>query len=197
VGCDIGIIPAYNRKPFNWFIQTYNPMRARAAALLCILCIGLIITPAIAANDERYGYITVDSVQIRLENDTALVNVHYSVDEGTRLIFFLLGKQDLKNKLLKILNYDDAQMQHIDLSDAQFVVDGVAYSYGNGIYWYPSHQFNVIIPKLTVISPQVVRNYTNTNLFPDGMGYFSTIPVNSTGDQLPQSPSEVVSPPRE
>ena len=174
-------------------------MRARAAALLCIICIGLIIAPAIAANDERYGYITVDSVQIQLQNDTALVNVHYSVDEGTRLIFFLLGKQDLKNKLLKILNYDDAQMQHIDLSDAQFVVDGVAYSYGNGIYWYPSHQFNVIIPKLTVESPQVVRNYTNTNLFPDGMGYFSTIPVNSTGAQvpLPPSPSDAVSPPPE
>jgi hypothetical protein len=190
---------AENRKPFNLFIRIYSAMRVRAAALLCIICIGLLIAPAIAANDERYGYITVDSVQIRLENDTALVDVHYSVDEGTRLIFFLLGKQDLKNKLLKILNYDDAQMQHIDLSDAQFVVDGVAYSYGNGIYWYPSHQFNVIIPKLTVESPQVMRNYTNTNMFPDGMGYFSTISVNSTGDQVPllPSPSDSISPPPE
>jgi hypothetical protein len=161
-------------------------MRIRAAALLCIFCIGLIIAPAIAANDERYGYITVDSVQIHLENDTALVNVHYSVDEGTRIIFFLLGKQDLKNKLLKILNYDDAQMQHIDLSEADFVVSGAAYSYGNGIYWYPSHQFNVVVPKLTVVTPQVVRNYTNTNLFPEGMGYFETGSMNETGEQVPQ-----------
>ncbi|MFA5237353.1 MAG: hypothetical protein WC362_05805 [Methanoregula sp.] len=147
-------------------------MRAWAVALLCFFCIGLIIAPAIAANDERYGYITVESVQIQLDNNTALVDVHYSVDEGTRLIFFLLGKQDLKIKLLKILNYDDAQMKHIDLSDAEFVVDEAAYSYGNGIYWYPSHQFNVVVPKLTVVSPQVVRNYTNTNLFPEGIGYF-------------------------
>ena len=147
-------------------------MRAWAVALLCFFCIGLIIAPAIAANDERYGYITVESVQIQLDNNTALVDVHYSVDEGTRLIFFLLGKQDLNNKLLKILNYDDAQMKHIDLSDAEFVVDEAAYSYGNGIYWYPSHQFNVVVPKLTVVSPQVVRNYTNTNLFPEGIGYF-------------------------
>ncbi len=163
-----------NHKPFNWLIQIYSAMRARAAALLCLFCIGLIIVPAIAANDERYGYITVDSVKIQLENDTAHVDVHYAVDEGTRLIFFLLGKQDLKNKLLKILNYDDAQMQHINLSDAEFVVNDAAYSYGNGIYWYPAHQFNVAIPKLTVVTPQVVRNYTNTNLFPDGMGYFET-----------------------
>jgi hypothetical protein len=168
-------------------------MRVRAAALLCFFCIGLIIAPAIAANDERYGYITVDSVQIQLENDTALVDVHYSVDEGTRLIFFLLGKQDLKNKLLKILNYDDAQMRHIDLSEADFVVSGAAYSYGNGIYWYPSHQFNVVVPKLTVVTPQIVRNYSNTNLFPEGMGYFQTGSVNGTGERMPppQSPPEM------
>ncbi|MEN6395606.1 MAG: hypothetical protein ABFC78_03890 [Methanoregula sp.] len=156
-------------------------MRVRAVALLCFICIGLIIAPAVAANDERYGYITVDSVQIQLKNDTALVDVHYSVDEGTRIIFFLLGKQDLKNKLLKILNYDDAQMQHVNLSDAEFVVDEAAYSYGNGIYWYPSHQFNIVIPKLTVVTPQVVRNYTNTNLFPDGMGFFETGSVPQKG----------------
>jgi len=171
-------------------------MRVRAAALLCFFCIGLIIAPAIAANDERYGYITVDSVQIQLENDTALVDVHYSVDEGTRLIFFLLGKQDLKNKLLKILNYDDAQMRHIDLSEADFVVNGAAYSYGNGIYWYPSHQFNVVVPKLTVVTPQVVRNYTNTNLFPEGMGYFQTGFVNGTSQRmsLPHSPPPEIEP---
>ncbi|HNX18581.1 MAG TPA: hypothetical protein PKM50_09695 [Methanoregula sp.] len=161
-------------------------MRARAVALLCFFCIGLIIAPAIAASDERYGYITVESVQIHLENDTALVNVHYSVDEGTRLIFFLLGKQDLKNKLLKILNYDDAQMQHINLSEAEFVVNDAAYSYGNGIYWYPSHQFNVGIPKLTVVTPQVVRNYSNTNVFPEGMGYFETGSVTETREIVPQ-----------
>ncbi len=159
-------------------------MRVLAAALLGFLVMGLIIAPAAAANEERYGYITVDSVQIQLNNDTAHVNVHYSVDEGTRIIFFLLGKQDLKNKLLKILNYEDAQMQRVTLTDAEFQVNSAAYSYGNGIYWYPSHQFNIVVPKLSVKTPQVVRNYTNTNLFPDGVGYFETglntegIPVN-------------------
>lgn len=151
-------------------------MNMRVAALLSVLLVGAMIAPALAANEERYGYITVDSVQITLQNDTAHVDVHYSVDEGTRFIFFLLGKQDLKNKLLKILNYDDAQMQRIDLSEAEFEVHEAAYSYGNGVYWYPSHQFNIMVPKLTVISPQIVRNYTNTNQFPDGVGYFEAAP---------------------
>lgn len=155
-------------------------MYMRAAAIMVILLAGVMVAPAAAANEERYGYITVDSVQITLQNDTAHVNVSYSVDEGTRFIFFLLGKQDLKNKLLKILNYDDAQMQHIDLSEAEFEVPEAAYSYGNGVYWYPSHQFNIVVPKLTVISPQTVRNYTNTNQFPEGVGYFESSPVSGS-----------------
>ncbi|HVP95832.1 hypothetical protein [Methanoregula sp.] len=152
-------------------------MNARAAACISLLLIILCIAPAAAANDQRYGYITLDSVQIQLHNDTALVDMHYTVDEGTRIIFFLLGKQDLRNKLTTILNYNNAQMEYVNLSDAEFVVDQASYSYGNGIYWFPTHQFNVVIPKLTVTSPQIVRNYTNTNLFPDGMGYFENAPL--------------------
>jgi hypothetical protein len=160
-------------------------MNARAATCVSLILIVLCIAPAAATNDERYGYITLESVQIQLHNDTALIDMHYSVDEGTRIIFFLLGKQDLRNKLITILNYNNAQMQYVNLSDAEFIVTNASYSYGNGVYWFPKHQFNALIPKLTVASPQVVENFTNTNLFPpnsppDGMGYFETVPtINS------------------
>jgi hypothetical protein len=100
--------------------------------------------------------------------------VNYKVDEGTRFIFFILGKQDLKNKLMKILNYQDAQMNRIDLSSADFTVEDAALSYGNGIFWYPSHDFNVVIPVLSVKTPQVTRTFTMTKQFPGGMGYFTT-----------------------
>jgi hypothetical protein len=146
-------------------------MRAHAFAVLIILLIG-ISAPAMAANDERYSYITVEDVKVHLDNDTAVIHVNYTVDEGTRFIFFLLGKQDLKNKLVKILNYENAKIQRIDLSNAEFVVDNAAYSYGSGIYWYPSHTFNVVIPKLSIQTPQVTRNFTNINQFPGGIGYF-------------------------
>ncbi len=147
-------------------------MRARAIALLILISV-CIVAPAFAANEERYSYITVEDVQIQLDNATAIIHVNYTVDEGTRFIFFLFGKQDLKNKLLKILNYDDAQMKHINLDSAEFSVDSAAYSYGNGIYWYPSHDFNVVIPILTVQSPQVTKNFTMAKQFPGGMGYFA------------------------
>ena len=147
-------------------------MRACAIALLFILILCLVI-PASAANEERYGYLKVQDVTVRLDNGTAAIHVNYAVDEGTRFIFFLLGKQDLKNKLLKILNYDDAQITHIDLSSADFTVNDAAFSYGNGIYWYPSHEFNVVIPNLTVQTPQVTRNFTMAKAFPAGMGFFA------------------------
>jgi hypothetical protein len=75
------------------------------------------------------------------------------------------GKQDLKNKLMKILNYQDAQLNRIDLSSADFTVEEAALSYGNGIFWYPSHDFNVVIPELSVKTPQATRNFTMTKQF--------------------------------
>jgi hypothetical protein len=149
-------------------------MRAWAIALCAIILLGIAI-PAMAADDERYGYITVQDVSIQLKDNTAVINVNYTVDEGTRIIFFLLGKQDLKNKLNHILNYDSAQMRRINLSSAEFVVNDAAYSYGKGIYWFPSHSFNVAIPALSVHSPQITRTFFMTTMFPDGMGYFDTV----------------------
>ncbi len=148
-------------------------MRAYAIVLLFIISL-CIVTPALAANEDRYGYIKVEDVTVQLDNGTAVIHVNYAVDEGTRFIFFLLGKQDLKKKLLKILNYDDAQITRIDLSSADFIVDDAAFSYGNGIYWYPSHEFNVAIPNLTIQTPQVTRNFTMAKQFPAGMGFFAT-----------------------
>jgi hypothetical protein len=148
-------------------------MRARAVAML-VLIVLICPAPALAAaDDDRYSYITVEDVLIRLDNGTAVIHVNYSVDESTRFIFFLLGKQDLRDKLLKILDYDDAKIQRIDLSSADFTVYNASHSYGKGIYWYPAHNFNVVIPSLTVQSPQTTRTFYNTTQFPEGMGFFA------------------------
>jgi hypothetical protein len=157
-------------------------MRAYAVVLLILFTLGMAV-PVMAANADRYSYITVQDVQIKLNNGKAIIHVNYKVDEGTRFIFFILGKQDLKNKLMKILNYQDAQMIRIDLSSADFTVEDAAVSYGNGIFWYPSHDFNVVIPMLSVKTPQVTRNFTMTKQFPGGMGYFTTIPLGISPDE--------------
>ena len=151
----------------------YYSMRAYAVVLLILMTLSMAV-PVLAANEDRYSYITIQDVQINLNNGSADIHVNYKVDEGTRFIFFILGKQDLKNKLMKILNYEDAQMNRIDLSSADFTVEDAALSYGKGIYWYPSHEFNIVIPSLSVKTPQATRNFTMTKEFPSGIGYFMT-----------------------
>jgi hypothetical protein len=150
----------------------YYAMRAYAVMLLIILTTSLAV-PVMAANDDRYGYITVEQIHVQLDNGSAVIHVDYKVEENTRFIFFLLGKQDLKNKLMKILNYQDARINRIDLSSADFTVENASLSYGNGIYWYPAHTFNIAVPMLSVKSPQAVKNFTMTREFPGGMGYFA------------------------
>ena len=63
-------------------------------------------------------------------------------------------------------------MVNINLSHAEFVVDNASFSYGKGIYWYPAHTFNVVIPTNYDSVPAVTRNFTNTNQFQDGLGFF-------------------------
>ena len=105
----------------------YYSMRAKVVVLLILITLRMAV-PVMAANADRYSYITVQDVQIKLNNGSAVIHVNYKVDEGTRFIFFILGKQDLKNKLMKILNYQDAQMNRIDLSSADFTVENAAVS---------------------------------------------------------------------
>jgi hypothetical protein len=146
-------------------------MRVSAIAVLLILLSGIAV-PVLAANDERYSYITLEDMNVTLEKDHAIIKVNYDIDEGTQLIVYLLGKQDLRNKLLKVLNYEDATVRYVDMNSAEIVINGISYDYGRGIYWFPDHKFRVEVPVLRVTSPQVTREYYNTREFPDGIGYF-------------------------
>lgn len=53
---------------------------------------------------NHYGYITVNSVDVKLEGVNAVYTINYSIDPWIAFLVFLLGKQDLKNRLLKIIN---------------------------------------------------------------------------------------------
>ena len=140
---------------------------------VCLIMLAVLTMPALATSSDKYGYITIESVDITLEEGKANINVQYTLDEPTRVIVLLLGKQDLKNRLLTVLNYDDAEVKSVDLNSAELVVDDVSYSYGRGVYWFPSHTFNVLIPTLRITTPQVSREYEGVNEIPNGIGYFA------------------------
>jgi hypothetical protein len=144
------------------------------AIAMCLIFLAVLAAPALAENTDKYGYITIQAVDITLDEGKANINVRYTLDEPTRVIVLLLGKQDLKNRLLTVLNYEDAEVKNLDLNSAELVVDDVSYSYGRGVYWFPSHTFNVLIPTLRITTPQVSREYAGVNEIPNGIGYFAT-----------------------
>lgn len=142
------------------------------AIAVCLLILATIALPVAAATNDKSGYVTIESVDVSLDGGKANMRVGYSLDEPTRVIVLLLGKQDLKNRLLTALNYDDAEIRNIDLESADLVVEDVSYSYGRGVYWFPEHTFNIIVPHVRVTTPQVTREYFAVEGIPNGIGYF-------------------------
>ena len=141
----------------------------------CLILLAALTVPVIATtNTDKYGYITIEAVDITLDGGKATIDMQYTLDEPTRVIVLLLGKQDLKSRLLTVLNYEDAEVKNLDLNSADLVVDDGAYSSGRGVYWFPSHTFNVLIPTLRITTPQVSREYAAVNEIPNGIGYFAS-----------------------
>ena len=135
-------------------------MRKFATAVLFLLLIS-VASPALAADDNRYSYITVKAIDVNVTNTTANVTVHYDLDGGATFILFFLGKNDLRQKLEKLLNYDNPQVSYIDMDSASFTVENISYRYGEGIYWLPRHEFGIMSPSLVLHTPRLVREYSN------------------------------------
>lgn len=146
-------------------------MQHLAHGLAMLLLLSVIIVP-VAADDSQYGYITIQSVEIQLQDENATINVTYSIDDGVQLLVHLLGMSDLRDKVLAAVNFDGATIDEITMDHAVLTVPDAGRDYGHGTFWFPEHQFSVMIPSLVVKSPQDTREFQNTTVFPEGMGYF-------------------------
>ncbi len=140
------------------------------AVILLLLC-GM-TAPVCAADTSRYSYIMVESVEIDLNNKQAEIQVSYEIDDGIELVVVLLGKSDLKKKLKTVLAFDEIRFQEVELDHAVLLIEDASFDYGDGSYWFPEHRFGIMIPELTVKSPQTERTFEMTDEFPKGMGYF-------------------------
>ena len=139
---------------------------------MLVILICAMVAPALAMEDQRYSYITVHKMEITVQNNRATITVDYTIDEGIRVLVLLLGKSDLKSKLLKMVNYDNAYFEEVGLDHAVIIVDDASDDYGEGIYWFPEHSFNVLLPELRVRTPQTIRDYSMTREFSGGIGHF-------------------------
>lgn len=129
---------------------------------------------------NRYGYLTVRSMDIALSGTEAEITVQYEVTPWIVFLVFLFGKQDLKNRVLSVVGYPEpgkdsqtAVYTYVDNSRAVIVVKNAVIDYEDGSYWYPAHTFGTVIPKLTfIIGPAESKIYSNIKVMQKGFGYF-------------------------
>jgi hypothetical protein len=141
-------------------------------ALLCLFALLLLVCGAVAAEPNRYSYLTFDRVAINLSGTQATVVADYEVDAGIAPLVAIFGRGDLLQKIERVTGFENARVVSLSLDRAELVVDDASMDYGEGSYWFPAHTFGVILPALTVSSPQATRQFNQTDTFPRGMGYF-------------------------
>lgn len=148
-------------------------MKLRALAF-AILLATVFMSPAIAEAQTRYGYIGVKAIEIELQDANATLYIDYELDLPARFLVYILGNADLKNKLARIVNYENATLREVDMNHAVFVLHGEVIDYGDGAYWFGPHRFNIVTPSLTVTTPQTRLTFRYTDSLPRGVGYFRT-----------------------
>jgi hypothetical protein len=145
--------------------------------LLCAVLLLLLVGGAAAAETNRYSYLSVDRVSINLSGTQATVVAEYRVDPGIAPLVAIFGRGDLHQKVRRVLGFEDGRVVSLGMERAELVVEKASMDYGEGSYWFPAHTFGVVVPSLTVSSPQSSRQLTQTDTFLRGMGYFG---VSST-----------------
>jgi len=140
--------------------------------IILVIFLFAIVTPTIASENYRYGYLNIEKISINLVNDNATIHIYYNINTPIKFLILILGKNDLKQKLLKIMNYENVTLKTIEMDNAIFSIDNQVIDYGEGAYWFPSHRFTMIVPQISITTPQNTLIFSNTNEIPKGIGYF-------------------------
>jgi hypothetical protein len=145
-----------------------------------LLCFLLLFSCVEAESPEKYGYITVNALNVTLDEGIAEVHVDYTIDDSMKLLAFIFGQADLKEKVIELLGYSDVEMKYMDADSADLIINDTEVIYGEGLYWFPPHQFQVSVPELTITTPQSSVTYLNVTGIPEGICYYQQASINGT-----------------
>ena len=135
----------------------------------------------LANGENRYGYLQVQSVEYTMKNMDAEIVVTYRVEPWISFLVYLFGKQDLKKRVLGILQYPEKGYESLQNVEFTYVtsdyavlkVTNAALDNQDNSYWIRPHSFGCTIPKLTfIITADDIKAFTNVKDMPKGIGYF-------------------------
>lgn len=142
--------------------------------LLAILFTALLVSPCMADNESvgRYSYIQIESAVVDVVNlNNVSFDVNYDVDDDVNFLVFLLGKNDLKDKLCDIFGLEDCRFDIVDLDHAVFYSNIQSFNNGDGTYWFPEMSFKIEVPNVTVKAQENYKIFDSIQNFP-GIGYY-------------------------
>ena len=126
----------------------------------------------LAADPEAHGYISIHSVDIDLQPGYADVHVTYTLDDAFRFLILMFGENDVKTRLLDMLNFENTTLVRMDYESADLKIYDISQVYGDGLYWFPAHEFGTSIPNLTVRSNQSCQQFENVTRLKNGIAYY-------------------------
>lgn len=145
-------------------------MRVSLVVLLGLLLVS--VPQTFASEIESGGYLTVNSVDISLKPGYADVHVTYSLEDAFRFLVLVLGENDMRSRLLAQLNFSNASVLMMNYTDADIRIYDIQTVYGDGLYWFPAHEFNINIPDVVIRTNQSCEEYENISRLENGIVYF-------------------------
>lgn len=136
---------------------------------------------SLANGENRYGYLQVQSVEYTMKNMDAEIVVTYRIEPWISFLVYLFGKQDLKKRVLGVLQYpekgyesiQDVEFTYVNSDYAVLTISNAALDNQDNSYWIRPHSFGCTIPTLTfIINADDIKTFTNVKDMPKGIGYF-------------------------
>lgn len=141
-------------------------------AFLPVFLLLICANTTLAADPEAHGYIDIHNVTIDLKPGYANVHVTYALDDAFRFLILMFGENDVKSRLLSMLEFDNVTLERMDYESADLKVYDIKPVYGDGLYWFPAHEFGTTIPNLTIISNQSSQQFQNVTKIKSGIVYY-------------------------
>ena len=140
-----------------------------------VILIGLILIsiPQLYAEEtEGGGYLKINSLDIALKPGYADVSVNYVLEDAFRFLALMFGENDIRTKLLDQMNFENASIVSMNYTNAHIRVYDIQSIYGDGLYWFPAHEFKSRIPEVTIRTNQSNEHYKNITKLENGIVYF-------------------------
>lgn len=140
--------------------------------MMLIGCVLILVSQSYATATESEGYLEVQSVAISLLPGYADVHVEYVLEDAFRVLAFMFGENDIKNRLLQKLAFTNVSIISMNYTAADLRVYDVQPVYGDGLYWFPAHTFGCEIPEVVISTNLSCERFENISTLENGVVYY-------------------------